>query len=40
MVTAGLLDPGSDPSVADMLDPDALNEVIERELMGNSRGGN
>lgn len=34
MVTAGQLDPGHDPSVADMLDPDALNEVIERELMG------
>lgn len=34
MVTAGLLAPGHDPSVSDMLDPDALNEVIERELMG------
>lgn len=34
MVTAGLLEPGRDPSVSDMLDPDALNEVIERELMG------
>lgn len=34
MVTVGLLDPGRDPSISDMLDPDALNEVIERELMG------
>lgn len=34
MVTAGLLDPDRDPSVSDMLDPDALNEVIEREIMG------
>lgn len=34
MVTAGLLDPKQDLSVSDMLDPDALNEVIERELMG------
>lgn len=34
MVTAGLLDPDRDPSVSDMLDPDALNEVIEQELMG------
>lgn len=34
MVTAGLLDPGRDPSVSDMLDPDALNELIERELTG------
>lgn len=34
MVTAGLLDPETNPSVSDMLDPDALVEVIERELMG------
>jgi len=34
MVTAGLLEPDRDPSVVDMLDPDALDEVIERELMG------
>lgn len=33
MVTAGLVDPSHDPSVSDMLNPDALNEVIERELM-------
>ncbi len=34
MVTTGLLDPEHDLSVSDMLDPDALDEVIERELMG------
>lgn len=34
MVTAGLLTPEDDHSVADMTSPDALNEVIERELMG------
>lgn len=34
MVTAGLLNPGGDPSVSDMLDPDDFNEVIERELTG------
>lgn len=34
MVTAGLLDTGRVLSVSDMLDPDALNEVIEQELMG------
>ena len=34
MFTAGLLNPGGDPSVSDMLDPDDFNEVIERELTG------
>lgn len=32
LVTAGLLDPEDDPSLTDMLDPSALDEVIAREL--------
>ena len=34
LVTAGLLDPARNPSVSEMLDPSALEDVIERELMG------
>jgi len=34
MVTAGLLDPGRNTSVSDMLDPDALDELIQWELNG------
>lgn len=34
MVTADLLDPERDPSLADMLDPSDLDEVIVRELEG------